>query len=229
MFKVINFEEVTSTMDIIKNYNFNTIVVANKQINGKGKGDRKWSSDKSKNIYMSLMIEANKKNINYFNYSFLTAISVLKTIEKLIEKNVDLKVKWPNDVLINNKKFCGILLEKDANKLIIGLGINLDNSPLTTLFKATNLKDEGFLLDKNIVIDEFVKMFNFFSNDLISNGFNNIRNLWLNYAYNFQKIIKVKNSLNEEIEGIFKDLDKDGTLILEIEQKLHYINSGDIF
>ncbi len=227
--KIINLEEVDSTMNVVKKYDFNTVLVAEKQNSGKGKGDRIWVSQKSNNIYMSILINANDEKINYFNYSFLSAISVLKTIEILANKNVDLKVKWPNDVLINNKKFCGILLEKDRDKLVIGIGINIDNYPENTLFKATSLKEEGINLKKEDVINKFVEIFEKFSNKLQStNNFEEIKSIWLNYAYNLGKKIKVSGK--NEIEGIFKDLDSEGTLILEIENgEIYKIVSGDIF
>lgn len=138
--KIVNLKEVDSTMNVIKNYDFDTLLVAEKQTLGRGKGERNWISEESNNIYMSLMINTNKSSLNYFNYSFLSAVSVLKTVETLANKDVDLKVKWPNDVLLNNKKFCGILLEKDGDKLVIGIGINVDSYPDGVLFNATSLK-----------------------------------------------------------------------------------------
>ncbi len=227
--KIINLKEVDSTMNVVKNYDFNTLVVAEKQTLGRGKDERVWVSEKSNNIYMSILINANNEKINYFNYSFLSAISILKTIEVLTNGNINLKVKWPNDVLINNKKFCGILLEKDGNKLIIGIGINVDYYPENVLFNASSLKKERINLEKSEIINKFVEIFEKFSNKLQNtNNFEEIRQIWLNYAYNLGK--KIKISGKNEIEGIFKDLDNEGSLIVEDENgKIHKIFSGDIF
>lgn len=227
--KIVVVEEVDSTMNEVKKYDFNTLLVAKKQTNGRGKGNRNWVSEESNNIYMSLLIKADNEKINYFNYSFVTAISVIKALNLLTKNKIKLQAKWPNDVLINGKKFCGILLEKDADKLVIGVGINVDSYPENTMFNSTSLKNEGFDLEKGYIVELFADAFEEFSNELIFRGFPNIRINWLTYAYNFSKRITVKNEKND-LEGIFENLDQDGTLILRTDDgEIHKIASGDVF
>lgn len=226
--KIVNVEKVDSTMDAVKNYDFNTLLIADEQTRGRGKENRTWISNKSNNLYLGILIKADNNKINYFNYTFLSAISVIKSVEFLSKQKHNLKVKWPNDVLLNNKKFCGILLEKDGEKLVIGIGINVDYYPENTNFPATSLKNEGCIINKEDLVDEFSKNFEILSKELLTSGFNNIRKTWLDYAYNLNKKITVSN--RDNLEGVFKDLSEDGTLILETDDnKIHRISSGDIF
>jgi biotin-(acetyl-CoA carboxylase) ligase len=89
------------------------------------------------------------------------------------------------------------------------------------------LKDEGFLLNKDEVISKFLENFTGLSENMLKNGFNTIRELWLKYAYNFEKEIIISNN-GEKIKGIFKDLDMDGVLILECGGKIMKIYSADV-
>lgn len=233
MFNIINLEEVTSTMDEIKKYPVNTIVVANRQTKGRGKDDRNWVSDNSNNLYMTLSLKADNDNVDYSHYTFLTSIAVIKTIVNLGVNDNNIKSKWPNDVLINSKKFCGILLERDMQKefLSIGVGINVDSYPESLermIFQPTSLLKEGFNVKKKDIFEGFVDIFEQYSNRLVNEGFEWLRNEWLNYAYSLgnEIIVKIKNL---QINGIFEDLDKDGTLLLRKDDNIIKVKSGDIF
>lgn len=241
MFNVIKIEETTSTMDYIKNCDINTVVVANKQTSGRGKGDRLWISQKSNNLYMSIKMDSSNKSINYSNYCFLSAVAMVESIKELVDKNnnkkdtdVNIKIKWPNDILLNDKKICGILLENDiqTQMLIIGIGLNIDYSPniddKNMIFRPTDLKKEGIVVNKDELIDVFLKYFDIYSNDIQIYGFKNVRQILLKYAYNLHKKITVKNN-NVEFSGIFHDIDENGTLILHDEGRIIKISSGDVF
>lgn len=229
MFNIITIKETTTVMDYIKQFNINTVVIADKQTQGRGKGNRTWISQKSNNLYMAINIDSSNKNINYFNYCFISAIAMIESLKELIDIDANLKIKWPNDILLNNKKICGILLENDLQKniLIIGIGVNIDNSPIfddKLLFPPTNIKQEGFTINKDELINVFLNKFEKFD---VSN-FNLLKNKLMQYFYNFKKEIIITNN-NEEVIGVFNDIDIDGSLILdcnEIEKKFF---SGDVF
>ena len=153
-YNIVHKKVVSSTMDDIKNYPVNTLLFADMQTNGRGKGNRIWSSEENLNLYMSLLIDANDKSINYSNFSFLSSVCIMETIARFTE-NLDIQTKWPNDVLINQKKVSGILLEFDLSKktLIIGIGVNLVSYPENTMFTATSVKNEGFEIDRESFIN----------------------------------------------------------------------------
>jgi BirA family biotin operon repressor/biotin-[acetyl-CoA-carboxylase] ligase len=220
-------------MDVITSYPPNTVIVAEEQTKGRGKQERRWFSEKSNNLYMSLSIRADDSEIDYSNYSFLVAIAVVKALEKLVEKQINLKTKWPNDILVNDKKTGGILLEMDRQKqlLVIGLGLNLDRHPArseTMLFAPTDLLAEGFSLRKDNVLEEFLDYFEIYSSLFSRSGFGPIGDEWIKYAYNFGREITVKIN-SSSVKGIFRDLRQDGSLLLATEDGEILVRSADIF
>ena len=202
-------------------------MVANKQTNGKGKGDRKWIGEDNENLYFSLKIDASNKNFDYSQLSFLSGLAIKNSITKYNKTNNSILLKWPNDLLINEKKVSGILLEYDLlyNYLVIGVGVNIKSFPKTnTIFNATSLFQENIFVDKDILLKDFLYNFDFLLKKWYEFGFSYIREDWLKNCYKLKKEIKVNN-----IVGIFEDLDIDGTLILKTKEGTTKIYSGDIF
>ena len=225
MFNIINLDSVETLMDEIKKYPLNTFLTAKEQTKGRGKDNRVWTSKRSNNLYFAFNIEVDKY-INY--YSFISSLCVLKAIKDIFKDNIKLNLKWPNDVLLNEKKFCGMLLEKNDNILVVGIGINIDFFPDNTNFKATSLLNEGFELDKNIFVNNFIKNFETLQNNINTFGFNVIKNEWLNFAYKINEEIKVKID-NVEYIGIFDTINEDGALILKTKKEEKKFYSADVF
>ena len=139
------FKKVYSTNNtairLIKQGCYNGAILSVAQTNGRGQRGNKWISKKG-NLFMSVFFEINKylslKKITYINTSI---------IEKIIKKktNSNISVKLPNDILINNKKVCGILQEtvfkNNIKYLIVGIGINLINSPNLIKYSTTYLNN----------------------------------------------------------------------------------------
>lgn len=224
MFNLIHLKETSSTMDFIKNYSNNTAIISDIQTKGRGKDNRVWDSDDKNNLFCSIKI--NDKNNFAYKYVFLTGFCLVKTLIYFFP-NINLNLKWPNDLLLNNQKIAGCLVENDIkNKsVIIGFGLNIDTFPNNTLFPSTSLKNESFIIKK---LDFLNKFFHFFD-ELNNVDFSLIREGWLHYAYNLNKIIYVKIN-NKEIKGLFKNLDLAGNLILQINDNENLeINIGDIF
>lgn len=227
-YDIIEYDVVDSTMNVVKNFPKNTIIVAKKQESGRGKGNRTWTTnDNNNNLYFSIILKADKSRLDYSQLSFITSVAVREAIEKFDKKNNLIVSKWPNDILINNKKCCGILLEFDhLNKnLVIGCGINIDYFPESAMFKATSLKNEEIFTNKYNILKEFLNNFNILIGEWENQGFSIIRQKWLKSCY----------KLNEEIEvnaqkGIFQDIDEDGTLIIKLNNNENLeVKSGDVF
>ena len=126
------FPQITalySTNDEAKRINLNKdfhIIIAEKQYKGRGRLGKKWSSPDLGNIYMTVCTE---KDFSYMPLSLVIGVICKKGIEKFINNN-DIELKWPNDILYNNKKVGGVLVEKEvikeSTRTIIGIGINLN-------------------------------------------------------------------------------------------------------
>ena len=137
------YKKVESTnnvaMRLIKQGNQRGIILTDQQTKGKGKGKNRWISMKG-NLFISIFFEISKK-------VSLTAIieKNLKIIKKVINKKINslIHIKKPNDILINNKKVCGILQEivfREGKKyMIVGIGINVSSSPKINNYSTTSL------------------------------------------------------------------------------------------
>lgn len=231
---IIKKDIISSTNDFIKeNYqsldNY-TIVTANYQTNGKGRISRTWQSNSGENIIYSILIKDFKNRTDLNLLSLVASTSVHKLLSKYL-KNVS--IKWPNDILVSNKKICGILLEGKSNNVssmvVIGIGINVNqisfspdiNELTTSLKKELNKEFDIDLLVKELSINLLNDIETFLNND--NDFINYIRdNL---YAKN-KTITYMKNDIL--CEGIIIDIHDDGRLIVEENKKLLYINSGEI-
>ena len=160
---IIKKDVITSTNEYIKEHyetldNY-TIVTANYQTNGRGRMTRVWHSCAGDNILMSILIKEFNDRTDVNLLSLVTGVAVHKFLSKYLNK---LYIKWPNDVLVDNKKICGILLEGKMNNnskmVVIGIGININqtsfNDDINLL--TTSLKKE---LNINFDIDLLIKEF----------------------------------------------------------------------
>lgn len=228
---IIHLSETSSTMDDVKKYPLNTVVYADMQNKARGKSDRVWKC-KDGNLYFSFSIDSSKPNLNYFNLSFLSAYCMLEAIKFFDKKNNLIQVKWPNDILVNNKKCVGILLENDfkTKMLVVGIGVNINYFPqLNTIFEATSLENEGIFANKKELLLKFLEIFDYYYMDWLENGFEKIHKKWLENAYNYKDEIKVKITEDKYIVGIFDDFDNNGTLSLKLDDKCIKITSGEIY
>ena len=152
-FKIFKFNKVKSTNNtairIIRRYNYNYgMIIAEMQSNGRGQYARKWISYKG-NLFVSFFFKLESSN---FSLKKLTKINCL-LVKKLISKYYKKKIlfKKPNDLLINQKKICGILQETvskiDEKYLIVGVGINLVKSPFLKNYPTISLYE---LIKKDI-------------------------------------------------------------------------------
>jgi len=235
MFNIYNFKTLSSTNDKAKYFaekdQNNLVVIAEKQEKGRGRFGRKWSSE-SGGLYMTILLkEENLEKIKYL--TFIAAVSVAKTIKEISKLNG--KVKWPNDVMVNGKKICGILTENISGKknyALVCIGVNVNqkrfNKDLTN--KATSLNIEtnkNYDINKiiKIIIDNFNLLYKYYKNE----NYNEIIDVWKKYSHTLGKNIKAK-TLSGSYTGKAINIDKDCNLILQLNNgKIKKIIEGDIF
>ena len=155
--KSFNYKFVNSTNDIainlIKQKNIKAgFVLAEKQKKGRGQRGKKWISYKG-NLFISIFFSLEKINLTLKQLTKTNTKLIIKLISQYYKKKI--KLKLPNDILINKKKICGILQEtilKNDNKyLIVGIGLNLIKSPKIKEYPTTNLYD---LTESKISVDK---------------------------------------------------------------------------
>jgi BirA family biotin operon repressor/biotin-[acetyl-CoA-carboxylase] ligase len=238
-FVIDSYQSIPSTNDLAfelasnNQINNNHVIVAKQQTLGHGRYGRDWNSPKG-NLYFSLILRPDRKLEDPSLLSFIAAVSLSQSILNL-DSSVNIAHKWPNDILINDKKVAGILLKSSGehNKkdfIIIGIGVNINSHPKDTVFTATDLKSEkidDLELDKILKI--FLDNFNNFYHKYLDFGFDPIRNIWLKNAFKLGKTIVAKTQ-SQKVTGKFKDLNNSGNLILEDDNKdIKIISSAEIF
>jgi BirA family biotin operon repressor/biotin-[acetyl-CoA-carboxylase] ligase len=166
IYKIFSYKKVNSTNDIaikkIKNGYIRGLVQTEIQKKGRGQHGKKWISCNG-NLFISIFFKINKK-ISLKMLTFKNCNKIKKVISKLINKN--LTIKWPNDLLLNKKKICGILQETTTYNnslfMILGIGINLIKSPKIINYPTTNIFDEvGVNVSKKIIIKNIINEFKY--------------------------------------------------------------------
>jgi len=209
-----------------------TLVVAETQTSGKGRLGRKWISPKSGGIYFSLILRPDMESDKVPVITLVAAVSIQRAIKKICD--IDAGIKWPNDILIDEKKVCGILCEIKAQPdmvdfLILGVGINV-NTPLKKLpAEATSLKNESSRsvsrrkLMRQILTEiekDYIKM--------KKEGFISLREECKKLSTVLNKRITVKE-YSSSFEGIAKDIDEKGALIVKKKDgSRKRVFSGDV-
>ena len=228
-----DYAETGSTNDEALNWSLGAnsrdkiIITAKLQTKGRGRFDRKWIGMDG-NLFMSLALPFDIKDNAAL--VFISSLAVLQTI-KQINSDADVVLKWPNDVLINNKKVSGILIERGHNGyMVVGIGVNIKASPssLDLIYPATNLAEIGLLADRI----EFMKLYIYSLDSLHEiwqeRGFAKIVELWQAYAKGLNEAIEVHTSKGIK-KGIFTGIDIEGRLLLRTETKIEAIFAGDVF
>ncbi|MCJ7552774.1 MAG: biotin--[acetyl-CoA-carboxylase] ligase [Ignavibacteriaceae bacterium] len=231
-------EEVSSTNSFLldKNSNYNqsgTVVLAEKQLVGRGRMDRVWYSQKDQNLTFSILLKGNKKfsqKINLINFAATLAIAI--SIENLYQLRTELK--WPNDVLLSGKKVSGILIESTSSgskieHIVIGIGINVNQTIFQGKFNITptSIRNEiNDMVDRERFLAEVLNNFEEFLNKAIENG-NLILREWRERCKMIGERITVTDGKNIQY-GIFEDIDESGFLLLKSKDKMQKIHFGDV-
>ena len=229
---LIHINSTDSTMNDSKSYidklNSNFVVISDEQKNGKGRMGNKWISPLG-NIYCSIGLKFSLSMEEHFFFSILTLISIKKTLSKFGSK--DILFKWPNDVLFQNKKFGGILLESYQNKnkknfIIIGMGLNFSSSPTINNYETTYIKNFSTIDNKYTFLENFFEIFFYNWNNFLDEK-KNLYNFYRKSLILLGQKIKIKTD-NQIISGVFKDINYDGSIILDIDNQIKNIYSGNI-
>ncbi len=224
-------DEVASTNDEIQKYCAESdkyiVVCAKKQTAGRGRRGRSWNSCDG-NLFFSMAFEYELQKAG--ELAFASSLSLLQAIKK-ISPEADVKLKWPNDVLLNNAKVSGILLEKGPEKyMITGVGVNIAGSPKLTdaVYKITSLAECGIKISAIEFLRLFIESFSQNLSLLQTQGFAVLREKWLENAKNLEKEIIIRQNGKEE-KGIFTGIDESAALLLKTSAGIKKILAGDVF
>ena len=226
---IYRHDQVDSTNVIAKKLPYNSVAIADAQTKGKGRFERGWSSGKG-GIYLSIVLKTTTNTIQH--YTFIAALAVFKALYPLTNKS---KIKWPNDILINRKKVCGILTEnvffKDSKKSIIGIGINTNNMLPKTLEKTatTLLKETNKKINNKKIINSILKNIEFYIQTYNQHGFLTIKKEWLKNADLVGQKLRIE-MINKTIFGVGAGVDDQCRLLVKTtDDKIVKVIEGDMF
>ncbi len=211
-----------------------TLVVAEQQSVGKGRRGRSWESAPGIGIYMTLML---KPEINPGNASMLTlvaAMAVTNAIRRIT--GAQALIKWPNDIVINGKKICGILTEMSAqfdyiNNIVIGIGINVHNESFPEELKetASSLWIEcGRHFHRATIIETFLEEFErTYAIYLETEDMEGLQAEYSNLLVNMGRQVRVLDP-KEPFEGKAMGITKRGELIVDTWESRKLVSSGEV-
>ncbi|MEW6652528.1 MAG: biotin--[acetyl-CoA-carboxylase] ligase [Bacteroidota bacterium] len=229
-------DEVDSTNSLLlSSREFNThgtVMLAEHQKHGRGRKNREWYSNSGQNLTFSILLkgEFKQEQVNLINLG--AAVSVAQAMENLFQLNVELK--WPNDVLIHKKKICGILLEstskgENLSRIVVGIGINVNqpNFPGKFDILPTSVRKEFHAeVSRERLLSEILNNFETVL-ELSEIKPEKILDDWRSRC----KMIGEKVTVVEESKsrfGVFVDIDTDGFMILKVGDEIVKIHYGDV-
>ena len=196
-----------------------TLVVAEEQAGGRGRMNRGWYSPRGSGIHCSLILRPDIEPRQAPPVTMLTAVAVASAVEKV--SGIAPGIKWPNDLLLDGKKICGILTEMNAeieriNFLVVGMGLNIntDHFPEEIKDAATSLYlAGGSRVSRLDVLRQYLKEFEHYYRQWMEYGFEPVLDEWKKRCVTLNRPVRISAS-REVWEGWAVDVDSTGALVL---------------
>ncbi|MCX7120413.1 MAG: biotin--[acetyl-CoA-carboxylase] ligase [Gammaproteobacteria bacterium] len=210
------------------------VLLAEEQTAARGRLGRSWIAPKNKNIYLSLSWHFNKPVSALSGLSLVIGIAILRALAEITGAE-KIKIKWPNDILFDDKKLAGILIEtisaKSTCAAVIGIGLNVNfeinetdkiDQPWTSLSQITKTEH-----DRNIIVASILNALCEILPEFEENGLKNFMTDWQNSDVLFEKQCRIKSG-NEIKSGIAQGINNQGELLLKINNNIEAVNSGEL-
>ena len=228
---IIKLDAIDSTNNYLKKIILNegindyTVVTAKFQTQGKGQLGTEWESEYSKNLICSVYKkEINIKVQDQFVISALVSLALIKTLRKVNLSNMH--IKWPNDIMSDNKKICGILIENIVKEnyikdTVIGIGLNVNQTIFNNLPNAASIKNLiGTTCSIDEILKDLVKNIKYYFNELDKSSINSIFKKYEDALFRINKPSTFKNSNGEVFSGYIKGVSRSGKLNVMLEDNL---------
>lgn len=218
-----------------KGYPSGTLVVADKQESGKGRRGRSWVSPSGTGIFMTLMI---KPDINPNNASMLTLVAALAVAKAITSvTGEEAMIKWPNDIVVNGKKVCGILTEMNAqfdyiNNIVVGVGINVHNESfpeeISQMASSLMIEAGGKRFHRAQIIAETMLYFEqYYDTFLKTQDLSALVREYDELLVNRNKSVRVLDP-KEPFDGKAMGITPKGELIVDTWESRKLVSSGEV-
>ena len=218
-----------------KGYQSGTLVVADKQESGKGRRGRSWVSPSGTGIFMTLML---KPDINPNNASMLTLVAALAVAKAITSvTGEEALIKWPNDIVVNGKKVCGILTEMNAqfdyiNHIVVGIGINVHNESfpeeISQMASSLMIEAGGKRFHRAQIIAETMSYFEqYYDTFLKTQDLSALVREYDELLVNRNKSVRVLDP-KEPFDGKAMGITPKGELIVDTWESRKLVSSGEV-
>jgi BirA family transcriptional regulator, biotin operon repressor / biotin---[acetyl-CoA-carboxylase] ligase len=233
--KLLVFDTIDSTMDEARRCFEPSLatrlwIVAGEQGAGRGRQGRQWQSPPG-NLHMTLLLPTHTPLRDQPKVGFVAGVALARAVSSLLPDETNLRLKWPNDLLLDGAKASGLLLEGlgQGAAIAIGIGVNITAHPPDTPYPAAHLRMSTPDITRESLFAKLatalVEELDLFAN---GSGFSLTRQRWLARAAHLGQSIRVRQG-ETSLEGIFRDIDTEGRLMLETSGGLARIDAGDVF
>ena len=240
-YSIINLSETDSTNEYAKRIaregaSDKTVIIAEYQSAGKGRVGRNFLSEKGKGIFMSIILRPDLTPEQAGGLTLVTAVAVHQAILNVCGINTG--IKWPNDIVADGKKLCGILTEMstsfDGNGVkfvVVGIGINVLNevfdAELSKLATSLHILT-GQSFSKEELIEDILQLFDiYYEKYLEVRNLSVIRNIYDENLIHIGKLIRAVNG-DKVLQGVCKGINEKGHLLVEKDEDIEEIISGEI-
>jgi BirA family biotin operon repressor/biotin-[acetyl-CoA-carboxylase] ligase len=198
------------------------IVISEEQTAGRGRQGKDWYSPDAGNIYMSVKFRNQKSD----PLSLIMGLLISEAMDAVSNQKINAGLKWPNDLLINNKKICGILIESEINadqlEYTVGIGINYSLPKKESWWgEIGELAD---ILPREKLINGILHRIT----DYLENGYKNWKDEWEKRCIHLgMELAAVSSNQNDTKVGICNGINEEGKMFLQTENELKLISSGE--
>ena len=226
-------DEAKRKLDKMQNFKDCFAIFAEQQDSGRGRSGKKWESPANLNIYLSFAWNSSLKPIDLEGLSLSTAVAISQNLEPLLDE--ELKIKWPNDLFLSNKKVGGILVETFSSKkrtgIIVGVGLNV----LMTAQEQVSIDQDwtslslyfGKDFDRNLIAGLLLDSLFSLRSNFEAKGFSF-------YKKDFEKLNLLKNKeclvkfSGQTKKGFVDGITENGELIFRENGEIHYLRVGEV-
>ena len=227
-YQIYQYDSVSSTNNLAKeiarkSIEDHLVVIAETQTHGRGRLERKWISPKG-GLWFSIILRPQISLKEALRLTFIMSSTVAETIKTMF--GLETKVMWPNDILVEGRKICGILTEAITSKdsvefVVIGVGLNanvdLDSFPENLLETVTTLKHElGYEIDLKALVSRLLQTFEKKYKQLLQGLWPSLLKEWKDFASFLGERVAV-TSFDEVFRGEASDVGQDGALLIKLD------------
>lgn len=223
--EIHQYESIDSTSSQLKrmiesdeNTEQYTVVTAFNQCGGRGQGENRWSSSAGKNLTFSLLLRPMIDASSHFYLNMCISLGIKKALERHIDR---IKIKWPNDIYVNDSKLCGILIESTIKstaiiRSVVGIGINIEQKkwedwvPNPISLSMCGVQN----IDKDTLMREIITSIHDMLSMLLDGEKEKISALYHDVMYR-KDTVALYNDINGTFEGVIQGVDEGGRLIIK--------------